>query len=348
MGPNSASYSLDIVKSLIILIICKITVFLTSSLTKEGFSYMSDMDYYKLLGVDKNASESEIKKAYRKMAMKYHPDRTKGDKSAEEMFKKISEAYAVLSDKEKRQQYDRFGASGFRQRYSQEDIFRSFDFGDIFKEFGFGDSSFANIFMGGGRGRRFTYSFGGDPFSGYGSAQGGQAKGSDLVYELPLTLQEVLQGTKKTVVLEQGGENRRINVNIPKGMLSGKKLRLAGKGQPGAFGGPPGDLYIQAKVQKDPNFSHEGKDLHIDREIKLTEALLGTKIEIPTPEGKKLNLKIPPKTQHNTKMRLKGFGLPEMKTGQRGDLYARILVKFPKRLNKEQKALIEKLAETGL
>jgi len=309
---------------------------------------MSETDYYKLLGVDKKASESEIKKAYRKMAMKYHPDRTKGDKSSEEMFKKISEAYAVLSDKEKRQQYDTFGASGFRQRYSQEDIFRGFNFGDIFREFGFGDSSFANIFMGGGRGRKFTYGFGGDPFSAYTSAQGGQIKGSDLVYELSLTLQEVLHGTRKTIVLEQGGENRKINVNIPKGMLSGKKLRLAGKGQPGALGGPPGDLYIQAKTLNDQSFRHVGKDLHIDSEVKLTEALLGTEIEIPTLEGKKLNLKIPAKTQHNTKMRFKGFGLPEMKKGQRGDLYARILVKFPKRLNKEQKALIQKLAETGL
>ena len=310
---------------------------------------MSETDYYKLLGVDKNASESEIKKAYRKMAMKYHPDRTKGDKSAEEMFKKISEAYAVLSDKEKRKQYDSFGASAFRQRYTQEDIFRGFNFGDIFKEFGLGDSSFADIFMGGGgRGRRFSYSFGGDPFGAYTSAHRAPVKGSDLVYELPLTLQEVLHGTSKTIALEQGGENKKINVNIPKGMLGGKKLRLGGKGQPGALGGPPGDLYIQAKVLDDPVFSHVGHDLFIDREIKLTDALLGTQIEIPTLDGKKLNLKIPEKTQHNTKMRLKGFGLPEMKRDQRGDLYARILIKFPKRLNKKQKALIRELAETGL
>jgi len=309
---------------------------------------MSETDYYKLLGVDKKASESEIKKAYRKLAMKYHPDRTKGDKSAEEMFKKISEAYAVLSDKEKRRQYDTFGASGFRQKYSQEDIFRGFNFGDIFKEFGFGDGNFANVFMGGGRGRRFSYGFSGDPFSAYSSAQKAQVKGSDLVYELPLTLQEVLSGTSKTIAIEQGGEHKKINVNIPKGMVSGKKLRLSGKGQPGAFGGPPGDLYIQAKVLGDPIFAQVGHDLYVDREIKLTDALLGTQVEIPTLEGKKLNLKIPAKTQHNTKMRLKGFGLPRMKNGQRGDLYARILVKFPKRLNKKQKALIQDLAETGL
>jgi curved DNA-binding protein len=310
---------------------------------------MSETDYYKILGVDRNASESEIKKAYRKLAMKYHPDRTKGDKSAEEMFKKISEAYAVLSDKEKRKQYDTFGASGFSQRYSQEDIFRGFNFGDIFKEFGFDDSSFANMFMGGGgRGRRFGFSFGGDPFSAYTAGQGAQVKGPDLVYELPLTLQEVLSGTTKIIALEQGGQQKKIEVKIPRGMATGKKLRLAGKGQPGALGGPPGDLYIQAKVLDDPVFSVVGHDLYVDREIKLTEALLGTQTKIPTVDGKNLNLKIPPGTQHHTKMRMKGYGLPEMKKGQRGNLYARIVVKTPKRLNKRQKALIQELSETGL
>lgn len=310
---------------------------------------MSETDYYKILGIDRNASKSEIKKAYRKLAMKYHPDRNKGDKSAEEMFKKISEAYAVLSDKEKRKQYDTFGAPSFSQRYSQEDIFRGFNFGDIFKEFGFDDSSFANMSMGGGgRGRRFGFSFGGDPFSAYTAGQGAQVKGSDLVYELPLTLQEVLRGTTKTIALEQGGQQKKIEVKIPKGMATGKKLRLAGKGQPGAFGGPPGDLYIQAKVLDDSVFSVVGHDLYVDREIKLTEALLGAQIQIPTVDGKNLNLKIPPGTQHHTKMRMKGYGLPEMKKGQRGNLYARIVVKTPKRLNKRQKALIQELSETGL
>jgi curved DNA-binding protein len=311
---------------------------------------MSETDYYKILNVNKNASESDIKKAYRKLAMKYHPDRNKGDKSAEEMFKKISEAYAVLSDKEKREQYDTFGASGFSQRYSQEDIFKGFNFGDIFKEFGFNDSGFANIFMGGGggRGRRCGFSFGGDPFSAYTTGQRAQVKGSDLIYELPLTLQDVLRGTTKTIALEQGGKQKRIDVKIPKGMTTGKKLRLAGKGQPGAFGGPPGDLYIQAKVVDDPVFSLVGHDVYVDREIKLTEALLGTQIEIPTVDGKNLNLKIPSGTQHQTKMRMKGYGLPEMRPNRRGNLYARILVKPPKRLNKKQKALIQELSETGL
>ena len=310
---------------------------------------MAEIDYYKILGVDKSASEKDIKKAYRKMAMKYHPDRTQGDKSAEEMFKRISEAYAVLSDKEKREQYDTFGASGFRQRYTQEDIFRGFNFGDIFREFGFGDSHFANIFMGGaGRGRKFSFGHGADPFRAYTSTQRPPVRGSDLVYELPLTLEDVLKGTGKTIALEQGGQHKKVNVNIPKGMVTGKKLRLAGKGQPGALGGPPGDLYIQAKVLEHPVFGRVGHDLYIDREVKLSDALLGIQIQIPTLDGKDLKLKIPAGTQHNAKMRLKGFGLPEIKKGHRGDLYARILVKIPKRLSKKQKAVIQALAEAGL
>jgi len=158
---------------------------------------MSETDYYKTLGVDRSASGAEIKKNYRKLAMKYHPDRTKGDKSAEDRFKKISEAYAVLSDKEKRKQYDTYGASDFRQRYSQEDIFSGVNFGDIFKEFGFDDSSFANIFMGRSKpGRRSGFGFGADPFGAYTSTQRAPVKGSDLVYELPVTLKEVLNGTR--------------------------------------------------------------------------------------------------------------------------------------------------------
>ena len=146
---------------------------------------MPETDYYKILGLNKSASAEEIKKAYRKMAMKYHPDHTKGDKAAEEKFKQISEAYAVLSDKEKRKQYDTFGSSGFHQRYSQEDIFKGFDFADIFREFGFGGMNFSSGGRGGSR-----FSFGGDPFGGR-ARQAAQTKGSDLVYELPLTLQEV-------------------------------------------------------------------------------------------------------------------------------------------------------------
>ena len=301
-------------------------------------------DYYQLLGVKKGASQEEIKKAYRKLAMKFHPDHTKGDKAAEEKFKKISEAYAVLSDKEKRKEYDTFGAEGFRQRFSQEDIFRSFDFGDIFREFGFG----GDIFSGRGRGSGMRFNFGGGSPFGAQAGQQARMKGSDLVYELPLTLKEVANGTTKTVSLQHQGHSEKVTVKIPKGLIAGKKLRLAGKGSPGALGGPPGDLFIQAKVLIDPKYHAEKYDLYQNQELKLSELLLGTSISVSTLDDKKLSLKIPPGTSPGTKMRMPGQGLPHMKGNKKGDLYVKIQVKLPGQLTDEQKKLIEKLAAAGL
>ncbi|MCP4369095.1 MAG: DnaJ domain-containing protein [Deltaproteobacteria bacterium] len=304
---------------------------------------MSETDYYKTLGVNKTATDAEIKKAYRKLAMKYHPDHTKGNKSAEEKFKKISEAYAVLSDKEKRKQYDTFGSDGFHQRFSQEDIFRSFDFGDIFKEFGFGGS---NPFMGRRGGTRFSFGSG-SPFGSH-PGQQQQIKGSDLVYELPLTLQEVVKGTDKVISFDHKGRHEKITVKIPKGMITGKKLRLAGKGEASQYGGSPGDLYIQSKVVNDPIYDVKEYDLYAKRDLKLSEAILGTSISVPTLEGKELSLKIPPGTRHGTKMRLPGHGLPAMRGNKRGDLYVHIHILMPKHLNKEQKKLIKQLEAAGL
>jgi curved DNA-binding protein len=302
-------------------------------------------DYYQILGVKKGASKEEIKKAYRKLAMKYHPDHTKGDKTAEEKFKKISEAYAVLSDEKKRKEYDTFGAEGFQQRFSQEDIFRGFDFGDIFREFGFG----GDFFSGRGRGSGMRFNFGGgSPFSSRAGQQQARMKGSDLLYELPLTLREVATGTTKTVSLQHQGYSQKVTVKIPKGLISGKKLRLAGKGSPSPVGGPPGDLFIQSKVLNDPLFRAEAYDLHMNEELKLSEAVLGTNISVSTLDGKKLSLKIPPGTRPGTKMRMPGHGLPHMKSKKKGDLYVKIQVRLPSRLTDEQKKLIEKLAETGL
>ena len=304
---------------------------------------MAETDYYKILGVNKTASENVIKKAYRKLAMKYHPDHTKGDKSAEETFKKISEAYAVLSDKEKRKQYDTFGSAGFQQRYSQEDIFRGFDFESVLSEM-FGGSG---RFGGGGKGMRFSFD-GGGPFGSYQRQQQAQPKGSDLEYELPLTLEEVVAGTQKIVSFQHKGRSEKITVKIPKGMISGKKLRIAGKGEPSPYGGPSGDLYIKSKVLDNQAYDVQAQDLYINGDIKLSEAILGTNISVPTLSGKELKLKIPAGTKHKTKMRLSGHGLPHMHGKGQGDLYVRIHVNMPKRLTKKQKGLIEKLAETGL
>ena len=301
-------------------------------------------DYYSNLGVKKEASDVEIKKAYRKLAMKYHPDHTKGDKNAEEKFKKISEAYAVLSDKDKRKEYDTFGSEGFHQRFSQEDIFRGFDFGDIFREFGFGGADFS-----GARGGARRFSFGqGSPFNVGGGQQQARVKGSDLVYELPLTLREVATGTSKTVSFQHQGRSENLTVKIPKGLITGKQLRLAGKGNPSPYGGPPGDLFIKSKVLDDPKFSARQYDLYLNQELKLSEAILGITVSVPTIDDKQLSLKIPPGTKHGTKMRLSGHGLPDMKGNKKGDLYVRIQVKTPKNLSPEQKKLVEKLAATGL
>jgi curved DNA-binding protein len=300
-------------------------------------------DYYKILGVGRTASDDEIKKAYRKLAMKFHPDHAKGDKSAEEKFKKISEAYAVLSDKEKRREYDTFGSEGFRQRFSQEDIFRGFNINDILREFGFGGGE---PFGAQGGGSRFTYRAG-SPFGTHGR-QAQPAKGADLVFELPLTLREAVFGATKEVTIQNQGVPERVTVKIPKGMTSGKKLRLAGKGNPGPYGGPRGDLYIQAALLEDPVFSVQDNDLVTHRDIKLTEALLGATISVPTLEDKQLNLKVPAGTRSGTKMRLTEHGLPSMKGSRRGDLYVHIHIQIPKKLTAEQIAWIEKLAESGI
>ncbi|MBW1889848.1 MAG: DnaJ domain-containing protein [Deltaproteobacteria bacterium] len=300
---------------------------------------MSGNDYYGTLGVKKSATENEIKKAYRKLAMKHHPDHSKGNKASEEKFKAISEAYAVLSDKEKRQQYDTFGSTDFHQRYSQEDIFKNFDFGNIFREFGFRG-------MNSRGGSRFSFG-GGDPFGNMGRRPA-QTKGSDLIYELPLTYSEIAAGIDKKISFQHKGRTENISVKIPKGMIAGKKLRIAGKGDISQFGGPPGDLYIQTKTTGDPVFTSREYDLFVDRKIKLSESLLGTTVLIPTLDGKELSLKIPPGTKHKTKMRLTGRGLPHMKGSGTGDLYVSIHIITPKTLSAEQKDLLKKLADTGM
>lgn len=317
---------------------------------------MAARDYYKILGVPKNASEGEIKKAYRQMAMRYHPDRNKGDKAAEAKFKEISEAYAVLSNKEKRKQYDMFGAEGFEKRYTQEDIFRGFDFGSIFREFGFGggteENLFGHIFGGGVRGaRRYRGHSGGttfeSPFNGF-QARSQGVKGKDLVYELSLRLEEVAGETSRIISFEVDGRKESVSVKIPAGISTGQKLRIPGKGYPGIYGGPHGDLYIQVRIVDHPVFRRENADLHLRREVKFSEAVLGTEIEITTIDQKLLKLKIPPGTKDGTKFRLKGHGLPRMKEPGRGDTLVELAIEVPTKLSKKQKALIKSLAEAEL
>jgi curved DNA-binding protein len=303
---------------------------------------MPGKDYYKILGVSKTASPEGIKKAYRKLALKYHPDRNKGDASSEAAFKDLNEAYAVLRDPEKRKQYDMFGAEGFHNRFTQEDIFRGFDLGSIFKEFGFG----------GGKGQApFSHIYGGMGGFGQGSAfhsYGQGSKGKNLVYELPMTLEELCNVTNKTIAYQVDGRQEKVSIKVPPGMKEGQKLRLQGKGQAGRLGGPPGDLYVQIKQLDHPVFRRENADLYAKQKIMFSEAALGTEIEVPTIEKKVLKLKIPPGTQDNAKFRLKGFGLPHYKDTGRGNAYIEISIAVPKQLTKEQKALMESLKKAGL
>ncbi|MBW2616700.1 MAG: J domain-containing protein [Deltaproteobacteria bacterium] len=308
---------------------------------------MPGKDYYNILGVSKSASAEEIKKGYRKLALKYHPDHNKGDKAAEAKFKDLSEAYAVLSDPEKKKQYDMFGAEGFQNRFSQEDIFRGFDFGSIFSEFGFG---------GGGRSQNiFSQMFGGARGPGqrhYRTAgfrgQNQAMKGQDLLYELPLTLEELFETTSKIISYQLDGRQETVSVKIPAGIPAGRKLRLQGKGQAGPYGGPAGDLYVKIRVLDHPVFRRENDDLYFKQIISFSDAVLGTEIEVPTIDKKLLKLRVPPGTQNNAKFRLKGYGLPHMKGQGRGDAYAEISIAVPKKLNKKQKAIVESLKKEGL
>ena len=304
---------------------------------------MANRDYYEILGVHKNAKDDEIKRAYRKLAMKYHPDRNPNKKEAEERFKELNEAYAVLSDPEKRKQYDQFGAEGFRQRYTQEDIFRGFDFEDIF----------SGLFGGKGRreyraGSRGGFDFG-DLFGrgGYQDMGRMQQKGEDALYEWPLSLEEAAFGGEKKVSIQRNGKMQELSVRIPPGISSGKKLRVAGKGMEGRNGGPPGDLYLQISIKEHPIFTREGDDIVVEKEIAFSEAVLGTTVEVPTLEGPK-KVKIPPGTQSNTKMRLRGQGVPHFRGSGKGDEYVKVFIKVPRRVTDKNRKLIEELAKDGI
>jgi curved DNA-binding protein len=313
-------------------------------------------DYYKILGVEKNADQDDIKKAYRKLALKFHPDRNPNNSEAEEKFKKISEAYAVLSDSEKRKQYDNFGSDQFSQRYSHEDIFRDFDINQILREMGFGGAGGANRTFRGSGGKRGTYAFGGGESFGDLFGQKGQKyyqapqRGEDLQYNLNITLEESVFGTDKKLSLKKDGQVDEINVKIPAGISTGKKLRLAGKGNVGDEGGPNGDLYLNINVAPHPIFARDGNDIYIEKAIPFTQAVLGTSIDVPTIDGTIKRIKIPAGTQNGTKIRMKGYGAPALKgTGStKGDQYVKITIEVPRKISDNQIKLIKKLSDEGL
>jgi curved DNA-binding protein len=323
---------------------------------------MAEKDYYKILGVNKDTTPDDIKKAFRKLALKYHPDKNPGDKSAEEKFKEINEAYAVLSDPEKRRQYDTIGSSEFQSRFSQEEIFRNFDFGDIFRDFGLGSGDvFNRIFYGGRAGKNVSfddtigqffkaggikgnfqeYDAGGRDF--YGKPP--KSLGKDVEIKLPLKLGEIIEGVQKVININVGLGSERISVKIPRGINPGKKIRIAGKGMQGTGG--RGDLYLIVKLEDDGKFKYKHPDVEQDVFVPFSVACLGGDVEIPAVEGGQIKLKIPSGTQSGQVMRLKGKGIP-LGDGFKGDMYVKIFVNVPEKLSPEQEDIIKKLALKGL
>ncbi len=303
---------------------------------------MAQTDYYKALGIEKGASADDIKKAFRKLAVKYHPDRNPDNKAAEDKFKDINEAYAVLSDPKKKEQYDTFGSSGFHQQYSQEDIFRGFDFGNAYKDMGGGVG-------GGGAEDIFSRLFGGSfgRGGGRGGFRTGPQRGGDHEMEITISFRDAALGAEKQVAFRRDGQREELKVKIPAGVDNGSKIRIAGKGAQGEGGGSAGDLFLILRVLGDPVFSRDGGDLLVDRSITFSAACLGTSLDVPTLEGDK-RIKVPAGMQPGTKIRLKGCGIKPLGSNTKGDLYVKIGVHVPEALNAEQKKLMEEMAAKGL
>jgi curved DNA-binding protein len=313
---------------------------------------MDYKDYYKVLGVKKDASAKEIKAAYRKLARKFHPDVNAGDANAEARFKEVNEAHEVLGDPEKRQRYDQLGSNwdafsrgapgaggfpgGFRVEYQDLGGSGGGGFSDFFKTF-FGGGGF-----GGGGG--FP---GGGGFEGFGDAGEIFEPPSDAEGEVTLTLQEVLAGTTREVAFEEKGQTRRVEVKIPPGVREGSRVRVAGAGGAGSRG-RRGNLYLRVRIVPDPRFERKGDDLATVVRVPLTTAVLGGEAEVPTLEGA-VGIKIPPATPVGRTFRLKGKGLPRLgKSDQRGDVLASLAVELPGKLSERQKELFEELRGSGV
>ncbi len=355
-------------------------------------------DYYEILGVPKDATAQQIKKKYRSLALRYHPDRVEESKKAEAeaKFKEISEAYGVLSDQKKRQMYDQYGHAGIDQQYTSEDIFRGADFSSIFEGAGLGDI-FGQFFGGGG----------GSDFFGGGSQGRRVQRGRDIQYEIDVTLEEAYSGVKKSIKIPRnehcthcdgsgakpgsrmktcstckgqgqvimssgffrmqqtcsacGGKGktitehcpkchgkgvvratRKIEVNIPAGVDNSSRLRVQNEGEVGSGGA--GDLYLYIHVLDHDIFQRKGNDLHMQVPISFVTAALGGEVTVSTIQGN-VEMKIPAGTQSGRVFRLKGKGMPDLRTGVHADQYVRVMIQVPIRLNSEQRKLLENFAE---
>ncbi len=301
---------------------------------------MAKKDFYSILGVPRTATSDELKKAYRKLAIQYHPDKNPGNKKAEDKFKEITEAYETLSDEQKRKSYDQFGSSDF-QNYS-----------------GFGSAAGGfEGFRQGGRGggqfqgdpEQFQDIFGdvfGDFFSGKARSRR-PSRGADLRYTLSITFEEAASGCEKLIsfVRQKGvnNETTKLSVNVPAGVKENQKLKLSNEGDSPGSGGLAGDLYVIVQIQPHAFFSREENDVLLDVPLNFTDALLGTSIEIPTLTGKSV-LKIPPGTSSGQTFRLKAKGFPRLGSFGAGDMLVKIQLVTPARLTQEEIELVEKLA----
>jgi molecular chaperone DnaJ len=318
---------------------------------------MANKDYYSILGINRNATDKEIKQAYRRLARKYHPDVNPGDKSAETRFKEINEANEVLSDPEKRKKYDQFGSQwqhadqfakagqGAQWDFGKGGAYRTYDFGDV------GD--LGDIF--------------GGIFHGFGASGRQTARPQSIEHPVEVTLEEAYQGTKRVIQMQAeeicptcggtgrtgrtrcsvcGGAGRllkprRLEVKIPAGVTDGSRVRMAGQGSQGS-GGVRGDLYLIVRVLPNPLFERKGDDLHTEIQIPLVTTMLGGEVAVPTLKGK-VALKIPPETQNGKVFRLTGQGMPHLNDSSKGDLFAKVKVVLPTGLTAQERQLFEQL-----
>ena len=322
---------------------------------------MEFKDYYATLGVGKTATEKEIKQAFRKLARKHHPDVNPGDKAAEAKFKEINEAYEVLGDPAKRKKYDELGANwrayeqaeraggpnpfagqwnvnagggqgGFRTM-TQEEMEEMFGDQNPF-------SDFFTTFFGGGFG-------GGETSARAGTrGRGRSRKGRDVEHEIELSLEDAYHGTTRRLSLKHDGHTRTVDVRIPAGVGDGSRVRISGEGEPGSGGATSGDLYLRVRLAPHPLFERKGRDLYVKAPLPVTTAVLGGEVEVPTPRGSKLALKIPAETQDGRVFRLRGQGMPRLdRPTERGDLFAEIHVQVPEKLTDRQRELFQELAK---
>ncbi len=294
---------------------------------------MAGKDYYSILGIRRNASEKEIKQAFRKLARKHHPDVNPGNKTAEAKFKEISAAYEVLSDKENRQKYDQFGdqwqhADQFKKGQGQGVPF--WGSGDSV-QFEFGDGGLGSIF--------------GDLFGGSGGATRSRKarprRGRDTEYPMEVTLEEAFRGATRTISFDGSG---RVEVKIPSGVKTGSRVRMAGKGGSGVAGGASGDLYLVITVRPHAKFERKGDNLHVEVPVALTQVVLGGEVAVETLKGKVM-LIIPPETQNGNTFRLAGQGMPHLGKSASGDLLVKVKAVLPTKLSAEEQELFKQLNE---